>query len=74
MYFGKKVIEEIPEAETVIWSCENEGCNGWMRDNFAFEQEPICTQCQSTMVSSVKTLPLVINDHQTKMLRKGTLI
>lgn len=39
MYFGKKVVEEIPQADTAIWSCTNEDCNGWMRDNFAFEQE-----------------------------------
>ncbi|GIO63077.1 cold-shock protein [Paenibacillus cellulositrophicus] len=74
MYFGKKVVEEIPEADTLIWSCVNDGCNGWMRDNFAFETEPVCVQCNSPMVSSMKVLPLVVNDHPTKMLKKGTLI
>lgn len=70
----KKVVEEIPQADTAILPCTNEDCNGWMRDNFAFEQEPVCAHCSSPMVSGTKMLPLVVNDHPIKMLKKGTLI
>ncbi|UVI30773.1 cold-shock protein [Paenibacillus spongiae] len=61
MYSRKKPLEEIPEEVTAIWSCTNDGCNGWMRDNFAFESEPACPLCSSSMVSSTKTLPSLVN-------------
>lgn len=75
MYSRKKLLEDIPEELTAIWSCTNEGCNGWMRDNFAFEAVPTCPQCQSQMVKSTKMLPLLINTNQDqKSLKKGVRI
>lgn len=72
MYSRKKSLEEIPEEMTAIWLCTKEDCNGWMRDNFAFEAVPTCRQCQSPMVSSMKMLPPLINTNQNqKFLKKG---
>jgi hypothetical protein len=74
VYFRKK-LEDIPEENTSIWTCEKEGCNGWMRDNFAFECAPTCHVCHSPMVSSVKMLPLLVNTNSDlKSLKKGTRI
>ncbi|MFD0711971.1 cold-shock protein [Paenibacillus sp. GCM10027626] len=61
MYSRKKPLEEIPEEVTPIWSCTNDGCNGWMRDDFAFEAKPVCPLCSSSMVSGTKTLPALVN-------------
>lgn len=75
MYSRKKSLEDIPEEITAIWSCTKEGCNGWMRDNFAFEVEPICRQCHSPMVSSMKKLPTLANTNlNQKLLKKGVQI
>lgn len=75
MYFRKKSLEDIPEENTTIWSCENEGCVGWMRDNFAFASVPICSSCQAPMVSSLKMLPLLSNTNNNfKSLKKGIQI
>ncbi|CAH1218082.1 hypothetical protein PAECIP111893_04357 [Paenibacillus plantiphilus] len=75
MYSRKKSFEEIPEELTAIWSCSNEGCNSWMRDNFAFETVPTCRQCSSPMVSSTKMLPLLVNTNSNqKTLKKGVQI
>lgn len=57
----RKPAEEIPFELTVIWSCSSENCKGWMRDNFAFSNVPVCPQCQSIMVKSEKMLPPVMN-------------
>jgi hypothetical protein len=75
MYFRKKSLEDLPQEDTAIWSCSNENCSGWMRDNFAFEHEPICLQCQSPMVSSMKMLPLLVNTNvEMKSIKKGVQI
>lgn len=75
MYFRKKSLEDIPEENTAIWSCEKEGCKGWMRDNFAFEKVPICLQCLSPMVSSIKMLPPLVNSNgDLKLIKKGIRI
>lgn len=75
MYFRRKSLEDHPQENTTIWSCEKEGCTGWMRDNFAFEHEPACFQCLSSMVRSEKMLPLLTNPNKDmKFLKKGTLI
>jgi hypothetical protein len=57
----KKPLEDIPEEMTAIWSCTNESCKGWMRDNFAFSVQPTCIQCQSVMVKSEKKLAVLLN-------------
>jgi len=61
MYNSHKKTEDVPPELIVIWSCSNEGCKGWMRDNFAFSTVPVCPQCQSSMIKSEKMLPPVIN-------------
>ncbi|CAG7630619.1 hypothetical protein PAESOLCIP111_03211 [Paenibacillus solanacearum] len=75
MYFQKRSSEPVPEENTMIWSCAQEGCKGWMRDNFSFECAPTCRQCHSPMVSSVKMLPLLSNPNiDMKSLKKGVQI
>jgi hypothetical protein len=63
MYSRKHQVEEIPEELTDIWSCSSDSCNSWMRDNFAFEVEPVCTQCQSPMTKDTKMLPQLTNNN-----------
>ncbi|UNK20902.1 cold-shock protein [Paenibacillus sp. N3/727] len=75
MYFRKKSLEELPQEETAVWTCEKEGCNGWIRDDFAFEHQPTCHQCSSPMIRSIKTLPQLVNSKKDiKNLAKGTQI
>lgn len=62
-YRGKPV-EDLPHEETVIWSCTHKDCKGWIRDNFSFADEPVCSICQSPMVRSVKMLPQLINTNK----------
>lgn len=64
----KKPLEDIPEEMTAIWSCTNESCKGWMRDNFAFSSQPTCMLCQSVMVKSERKLAVLVNNspNQTK--------
>jgi hypothetical protein len=75
MYFRKRSMEEFPQEQTKIWSCSQEDCKGWMRDNFAFEYAPTCHICQSSMVSSLQMLPIVGNSNVgLKLLKKGVQI
>jgi hypothetical protein len=75
MYSRKKQLEEIPEELTAIWLCTKDGCNGWMRDNFAFEAVPTCRQCASEMQRGTKMLPLLVNTNSDqKSLKKGVQI
>ncbi|WP_166240930.1 cold-shock protein [Paenibacillus turpanensis] len=62
MYYSRKrPTEDLPEEITAIWSCTNEKCNGWMRDNFVFLIQPTCVQCQSLMEKGEKKLSIVVN-------------
>ncbi|CAM3003470.1 cold-shock protein [Paenibacillus sediminis] len=75
MYLRKKSFEEIPQENTAIWSCTVEGCNGWIRDDFAFEAEPTCGLCNSPMVRDMKQLPVLVNSNPNqKTLKKGVQI
>lgn len=75
MYSRKKSLEEIPEEMTAIWSCTSEGCKGWMRDNFAFENVPTCGICHTPMESGTRMLPALVNTNRDqKTLRKGVSI
>lgn len=75
MYSRKKSLEDIPVEATAIWSCTNEGCKSWMRDNFAFEDVPICQLCQTVMERNTKMLPLLVNTNRDqKLLKKGVAI
>nr|WP_160039670.1 MULTISPECIES: cold-shock protein [Paenibacillus] len=69
MYHSRKrPMMDLPEEMTTIWSCTNEKCNGWMRDNFVFLVQPICVQCHAFMEKSEKMLPILENTspNQTK--------
>lgn len=67
MYSRKKTFEELPEAMTPVWSCTRDDCNGWMRANFTFEDEPDCPKCRSAMVSEMRRLPVLVNtSHRPK--------
>jgi hypothetical protein len=76
MYSRRKPFEELPEEMTAVWTCTDEGCNGWMRDNFTFDDQPTCPKCQSPMVSGMRSLPLVVNTNrnQKKNTKKGVSI
>lgn len=75
MYSRRNAVESIPEEMTEVWSCITEDCKGWIRDDFAFDVEPVCPLCQSTMVKETRMLPqLVNNNKKQKTLGKGTLI
>jgi hypothetical protein len=60
--FPKKVVEEIPEEDTSIWSCSNDDCFGWMRDDFSFENVPTCPLCHSEMSQNIRLLPILVNN------------
>jgi hypothetical protein len=60
-YSRKKPLEDVPEEITAVWSCPDDNCKGWMRDNFTFSIVPICPQCQSEMVKSERMLAAVVN-------------
>ncbi|AHV95174.1 cold-shock protein [Paenibacillus sabinae] len=67
MYYSRKrPLDNIPEELTAIWSCTNESCNGWMRDNFVFLVQPTCSICQSPMEKGEKMLPAVVNTSPTQ--------
>ncbi|MCZ8512753.1 cold-shock protein [Paenibacillus filicis] len=71
MNYRKKSIEETPLENTTIWSCTKEECNGWMRDNFAFEYQPTCPLCSSAMLRETKLLPQVVNTKGDSKLNKS---
>lgn len=58
----KKPIEDVPLEVTAIWSCSNEECPVWMRDNFTFSVAPVCTVCNSVMVKTVRDLGALENN------------
>ncbi|THF84660.1 cold-shock protein [Cohnella fermenti] len=74
MYSRKKTFEELPQEETAIWQCTNDGCNGWMRDNFAFESIPTCVLCHSPMESGTRMLPQLTNMSNSKSSKMGVRI
>lgn len=75
MYSRKNSMESIPEELTEVWSCTQDDCKGWMRDDFAFDVEPVCHLCQSPMIKETRTLPLLVNTNkQQKSLGKGIQI
>jgi len=73
--FRNKHVEDLPNEDTPIWSCTKKGCKGWMRDNFAFGNIPICCLCLSPMVRDMKMLPLLVNSNDDlKAMNKGVEI
>lgn len=54
-------MEDYPTEMTSVWTCTKEECNGWMRADYSFEDFPDCPQCHSPMVSSMKSLPVLVD-------------
>nr|WP_040949271.1 cold-shock protein [Gorillibacterium massiliense] len=63
--YAKKAPEVIEEVQTPVWTCENETCNGWMRVNFVFQDEPNCPLCGNTMLKESRMLPVLVNSTKT---------
>ena len=59
--YAKKAPEILEEAQTQVWNCGSEQCNGWMRDNFVFQDEPSCPLCGNTMSKETRMLPILLN-------------
>ncbi|MEC5268809.1 cold-shock protein [Heyndrickxia coagulans] len=57
-YFNNQK-EPVPEVETTVWACSNDDCNGFMRENFTFEEKPHCPLCHSDMKKEVRVLPVI---------------
>lgn len=57
----KRPLVDTPEEISSIWSCTNDKCNGWIRDNFVLSLQPICPHCKSTMVKSEKKVSVLVN-------------
>jgi hypothetical protein len=75
MYYSRKRLEDIPQEATAIWSCTKEGCNVWVRDNFAFALVPTCHRCHSPMKRSMRELPVLVNTAaDQKFLKEGIKI
>ncbi|QQE72616.1 cold-shock protein [Brevibacillus composti] len=55
--FAKRNQEPVPELETTIWTCSNDDCTCWMRENLTFEEEPTCPMCSSSMTKGTRMLP-----------------
>ncbi len=66
MYNHKKHQEPVPEQMTKVWECATDGCNSWMRDNFAFDHEPNCMVCSAVMKSGERMLPVLDNPNSIK--------
>lgn len=69
MTYWKKSTEEIPVEDTAIWSCTDEECNGWMRENFTFQMEPTCPLCDAPMDRGTKMLPQLANSNELEQKR-----
>lgn len=55
-YFNNQK-EPVNNVETNVWACINDDCQGWMREDYSFDKEPICPICQSQMEKEVRVLP-----------------
>lgn len=75
MYSRKNAMESIPEEMTEVWACTQTDCKGWIRDDFAFEAEPVCQLCKSPMKKESRLLPQIVNTNKKqKSLSKGITI
>lgn len=61
MYFSKRAEVPPEEEETDVWTCTNDDCTCWMRDNFSFEESPNCPFCHSKMLKDKRMLPVLLN-------------
>jgi hypothetical protein len=56
---SKQQVEEVEKTDVGIWNCDNAGCNGWMREDFSFSQNPTCPLCNSSMSQEMRLLPVL---------------
>jgi hypothetical protein len=59
MAYFKGQKEPVPEVETSVWSCTSDSCQGWMREEFTFGENPECPLCHSEMEKEVRVLPVI---------------
>jgi len=57
MAFSRGPREPVSEVETNVWVCNNDECQGWMRESYSFEKDPTCPLCRSNMKKEVRVLP-----------------
>lgn len=64
MYFGKKNSEEpvVIMEDTVVYACEAEACNGWMRKEFAADNDS-CPMCGGKLTEEIRELPKIQNEY-----------
>ncbi|RFU68243.1 cold-inducible protein YdjO-related protein [Bacillus sp. V59.32b] len=64
MYFGKKNSEEpvVIMEDTVVYACASEACNGWMRKEFAADNET-CPMCGDNLTEEIRELPKIQNEY-----------
>ncbi|WP_019241790.1 MULTISPECIES: cold-inducible protein YdjO-related protein [Bacillus] len=61
MYFSKKQqeVDEVIIEDTHVFACASDGCNGWMRMQFASDDSS-CPLCGSNMNEEIRQLPKII--------------
>lgn len=60
MYYSRKrPMADLLCEVTPIWSCTKDGCNGWMRENYTFQESPTCSQCLSPMIRTTREIPVL---------------
>jgi len=59
LYHSKRNQEPVQQEQTSVWTCSKESCSCWMRESFAFDENPICPLCSSSMVKDTKMLPIL---------------
>lgn len=69
-YFRSNYKAEEPiMMETNVWECKGESCNGWMRQNFSFHDDPNCPMCGEGMERNTRELEVVVNHSQEGTLK-----
>ncbi|MEQ2525366.1 cold-inducible protein YdjO-related protein [Bacillaceae bacterium CLA-AA-H227] len=61
IFFNRKAAEEKPEdilMDTEVYACMDEGCNGWMRKDFA-SNDLKCPLCGNETSMEVRELPKI---------------
>ncbi|WP_110927872.1 cold-inducible protein YdjO-related protein [Bacillus massiliglaciei] len=66
MYFAKKNSEE-PEViieNTIVYACESDSCNGWMRKEFVTDNRN-CPMCGSELLEETRELPRIPDEYNS---------
>lgn len=62
-YYNNKREEPLPSEDIETWECVDEGCNGWMRKDFATGDSPSCPFCKSEMESGTRYINFLKNNN-----------